>query len=216
MIRKVIGIYFSPIGGTAKMTRVLTEELAGILDECSPVNVSHECHDLLDMRENGILLNEETVAVIGMPVYVGKVPLPAVKMLKKVHPAGAITVAAVSYGARTYGNALYELQHYAENQGFKVVGAGAFSVKYRKHKGFTAESEVDEAAIGVFGAAAAGKIKRLSGSDIEGLKIKPAPLEVDGKLPFHGISRISPKAAAIAQGLLERLSIRHRESDWYL
>ena len=79
MIRKVIGIYFSPIGGTAKMTRVLTEELAGILDECSPVNVSHECHDLLDMRENGILLNEETVAVIGMPVYVGKVPLPAEK-----------------------------------------------------------------------------------------------------------------------------------------
>ena len=35
---------------------------------------------------------------------------------------------SVSYGGRSYGNALFELQHYAEDAGFKVIGAGAFMV----------------------------------------------------------------------------------------
>lgn len=215
MIKRVVGIYFSPIGGTATMTEELAENLAGILDSCSPEQVTCECFDLLGMDDMGMELDEESVAIIGMPVYVGKVPLTAINLLKKIKADGAITLAAVSYGARTYGNALYELQHYAENQGFKVVGAGAFSVKY-KNKGSKRQGYIDEKAVTEFGNAAAGKIKRLAGCEIEGLRIKPAPLEVNGKLPFHGISRISTKAAALAQELLEAITTKYRESEWYL
>ena len=81
MIRKVVGIYFSPIGGTAKITEMLTEKLAGILDECSPEQIKRECYDLLKMTEAEMVLDEETVAVIGMPAYVGKVPIPALKKM---------------------------------------------------------------------------------------------------------------------------------------
>ena len=48
--------------------------------------------------------------------------------------------------------------------------------------------------------AAAAKIMRLGGCEIEGLKVKPAPLEVKGICLSTEISRLSPKAAAIAQG----------------
>ena len=214
MIRRVIGLYFSPVGGTAKMTEALAAKLATNLNDCSPEHIDYTCCDLLRMNDKELVLDDETIAVIGMPVYIGKVPLPAIKMLEKIRAGGAITVAAVSYGARTYGNALYELNHYAEGQGFKVIGAGAFSVKYKRRTG--TESVVDKEAINKFGAAAARKIRRLAGSEIEGLKIKPAPLEVNGRMPVHGVSRIAPGAAAATQSLLEILNIRHKDSEWYL
>ena len=218
MIRRVVGIHFSPIGGTAGMTGRLARQLAAVLSDCSPEPVTAETYELLRLGDEEIILDDESVAVIGMPVYVGKVPLPALKALGRVRVNGSLAVAAVSYGARTYGNALYELQHYAEEQGFKVIGAGAFSVKY-KNRGLRpvpGEYSGDAEAVDNFGKAAAGKIRRLGGSEIEGLKIKPAPLEVAGRLPIHRISRISPRAAAAAQNVLEKIAVRRRDSEWFL
>ncbi len=217
MIRRVVGIHFSPIGGTARMTRRLTEQIADRLREGSPEDIQVEQYELLSMGSGTVDLDEDTIAVIGMPVYVGKVPLPAVRALKRFRPNGAAALAAVSFGARTYGNALYELQHCAEDQGFKVIGAGAFAVIYNKAKSGKATShEGDISSLAEFGDAASAKIRRLAGSQIEGLRIKPAPLEVAGRLPIHRISKISPAAAAAAQDLLERICIRHQKSEWYL
>lgn len=218
MIRRVVGIYFSPIGGTAGMTKRLVGEIAERLSDGSPVEIATEEYELLRMGPETVDLDDETVAVVGMPVYVGKVPLPAVNALRRFRAGGAQCVAAVSFGARTYGNALYELNHYAEEQGFKVIGAGAFSVRYRKNglRQEYGEGCGDAEAIDRFGSAAAAKIRRLAGSEIEGLRIKPAPLEVAGRLPVHLTSRISPAAAAAAQDILERICVRRRDSEWYL
>lgn len=218
MIRRIVGIHFSPIGGTAKMTQMLTEQLAEILSQDSPEEITTESYELLRMGPDPVELDEDTVAVIGMPVYVGKVPLPAVSILKKFIPNGAVAVDAVSFGARTYGNALYELQHYTKEMGFKVIGAGAFSVSYRKSGigNRVTEHTGDDESLRKFGAAAAAKISRLAGSEIEGLRIKPAPLEVAGRLPIHRISKLSPRAAAAAQDVLERICVRRKASEWYL
>lgn len=218
MIRRVVGIHFSPIGGTADMTKRLTEYLASRLREESPLEITTQTYELMRMGPGTIDLDEETVAVIGMPVYVGKVPLPAVKALEMFNPNGAVAVAAVSFGARTYGNALYELQHYTEQLGFKVVGAGAFSIRYGKHGIFsdTGTYAEDVAAMKEFSKAASAKIMRLAGSEIEGLRVRPAPLTVEGRLPVHITSRVLPRAAAAAQGVLERMCIRKRGSEWYL
>lgn len=218
MIRRVVGIHFSPIGGTARMTERLAEQLADRLRADSPEEITTESYELLRMGQELIEFDEETVVVIGMPVYVGKVPLPAVSALKKFAPNGAIAVNAVSFGARTYGNALYELQHYTEDLGYKVVGAGAFSVRYNKKRSVAEDGRYtgDAEALSEFGRAAAAKIRRLAGSEVEELRIRPMRLELAGRLPVHRISRISPRAAAAAQDLLERVSIRHRKSEWYL
>ena len=200
------------------MTQMLTEQLAEILRQDSPEDITTESYELLKMGPESVKLDDETVAVIGMPVYVGKVPLPAVSLLGKFIPNGAVAIDAVSYGARTYGNALYELQHFSENMGFKVVGAGAFSVSYNKSSGRNGVTEHtgDVKSLREFGTAAAAKIRRLAGSEIEGLRIKPAPLEVAGRLPIHRISKLSPRAAAAAQDVLERICVRRKASEWYL
>ena len=218
MIRRIVGIHFSPIGGTARMTDRLTAQLADLLKDCCPDDIRVESYELMRMGPETVDLDDETVAVIGMPVYVGKVPLPAISALRKFRPNGAAAVTAVSFGSRTFGNALYELQHFTEDQGFKVLGAGAFAVSYRKGGIGREMSEHygDVASLTEFGTAAAAKIRRLAGTEIEELRIRPVPLEVAGRLPIHRISRLSPRAAAAAQELLERICIRRSNSEWYL
>ena len=114
MIRKVIGIYYSPVGGTELMTETLAQKIGKILDDCSPLDVNVECFDMLKEQSRNIIFDDETVAVIGMPVYVGKIPLPAAAALRKFAGNGAMTLTAVSYGGRKYGNALFELKKLAE------------------------------------------------------------------------------------------------------
>ena len=217
MIRKVIGIYYSPAGGTEIMTRTLARKIGEILDDCSPLDVSVECLDML--KEHGsIAFDDETVAVIGMPVYVGKIPLPAAEALRKISGNGAMTIASVSYGGRSYGNALFELKSLAEDCGFRPIGAGAFLISCMARRGGAHgfATALDGEAMTEFSKAAAAKIRRLAGCEIEELKIKPAPLEVSGKMPVHKISRISPRAAAAAQKVIERVSLLKRHSEWFL
>jgi len=218
MIRRVAGIYYSPVGGTAKMTERLTRDIGAMLDDCSPEDIRVEYHDLLKDPEGGFDVDEETVVVIGMPVYVGKIPLPAARALQNIAGNGAMALTSVSYGGRSYGNALFELKNLAEECGFRPVGAGAFLTSYMARRGSARGSvpAFDLEAMSDFSKAAAAKIKRLVGCEIEELRIKPAPLEVSGRMPVHKISRISPKAAAAAQKVIERISLLRRHSEWFL
>lgn len=218
MIRKVIGIYYSPAGGTKVMTEALAGKIGAILDDCSPLDVSVECHDMLREESGGITFNDETVAVIGMPVYVGKIPLPAAAAMRNIAGNGAMTLAVVSYGGRKYGNALFELKRLIEECGFKAVGAGAFMISYMARRGSSTGTApvIDREALLEFSKASSEKIKRLAGCEIEELRIKPMPVEVSGRMPVHKISRISPRAAAVAQGIFNRISVLRRRSEWFL
>ena len=68
MIRRIVGIHFSPIGGTARMTDRLTAQLADLLKDCCPDDIRVEAYELMRMGPGTVDLEEETVAVIGMPV----------------------------------------------------------------------------------------------------------------------------------------------------
>ncbi len=218
MIRKVIGFYYSPIGGSRLLTEKLARDLAEKLNEACPEKVGFDCYDLEDERTCDLELNEEHVAIIGTPVYMGKIPLPAAKALSKIKGDDVMTLVSVSYGGRSYGNALFELQRYAEEAGFKVIGAAAFMLFCKtllSERKFKAPA-IDEDSIVRFETAASGKIARLAGCEVEGLKIKPAPVEAPGHMPVHLVSRYSPGAAAAAQRLCERLSMKRRQSEWFL
>ena len=218
MIRKVVGIYYSPAGGTKIMTEALARKIGAILDECSPLGVSVECYDMRREECGGIDFSDETVAVIGMPVYVGKIPLPAAAAMRNIAGNGAMTLAIVSYGGRKYGNALFELKRLVEECGFKAIGAGAFMISYMARRGSSTGSTpaIDREALLEFSKASSEKIKRLAGCEIEELKIKPMPVEVNGRMPVHKISRISPKAAAVAQEVFNKISVLRRRSEWFL
>ena len=164
MIRKVIGIYYSPAGGTKIMTEALARKIGAVLDDCSPLDVSVECYDMLREESNSITFNDETVAVVGMPVYVGKIPLPAAAAMRKIAGNGAMTLAIVSYGGRKYGNALFELKRLVEECGFKAIGAGAFMISYMARRGSatSAVPAIDREALLEFSKASTEKIKRLA------------------------------------------------------
>ena len=129
-----------------------------------------------------------------------------------------MTIASVSYGGRSYGNAFFELKSLAEDCGFRPIGAGAFLISRMARRGDAHgfATALDGEAMTEFSKAAAAKIRRLAGCEIEELKIKPAPLEVSGRMPVHKISRISPRAAAAAQKVIERISLLKRHSEWFL
>lgn len=68
----------------------------------------------------------ETLAVIAVPVYGGKVAPLALERLQGVRASGAPVVLVVVYGNRAYEKALVELDGFASAQGFKVIAGGTF------------------------------------------------------------------------------------------
>ena len=219
MIRRVVGLHFSPLGGTAKITERIARDIATELDSYLASDVDCACYDLLECINEQPTIDNETVAIIGMPVYVGKIPLPAIKLLRELNGAGAMTIALVSYGTATYGNALYELYSYADELDFTVIGAGAFIAKHgRKNSPHLVRPDIDDIeAMEEFCKAVSHKLKRLAGSDIDGLRIKPAPLMIEGKMPVHKVSRFSPRAAELAEHTFERASFAiRRKPEWFL
>ncbi|MBR2674379.1 MAG: hypothetical protein IKE52_02855 [Mogibacterium sp.] len=235
MIRKVIGLYYSPAGGTARMTELMAHGLRDRLNESCPHEIECEC---ISLKCNEIPeISRETIVVLGMPTYIGKIPVKAARALKRLDGKGAMTLALLSYSGRSYGNALYELGHLATHYGFELIGAGAIAIRYKSlgngiGRGEAAETGAEEKrarrgivreraamdmdALAEYADASSAKIKRLGGCDIEGLRVKAAPLEVDGRLPIHRLSRVVPASAAIAQGLIGSIPLGRKKSEWFL
>lgn len=65
-------------------------------------------------------------ALIGVPVYAGRVPLPALERLKRLKGNGTPAVIVVVYGNRAFEDALLELKEISIRAGFVPIAAGAF------------------------------------------------------------------------------------------
>jgi ferredoxin len=66
------------------------------------------------------------VALIGAPVYAGRIPPLAVERLRRVRGDGIPAVIVVVYGNRAYEDALLELRDLAAAVGFVPLAGGAF------------------------------------------------------------------------------------------
>lgn len=202
MIRNVVGLFFSPSGETAKITKKITKEIAGRLDDICAEDVGFSYVDLLKEEDRDALcFDGETVVVIGMPVYSGRIPEICRPMIRAMQGNGALTVAVVSYGNNSYGDALYELYSFAGDQGFSVISAGAFVAQ---HAVFAKVAEDRPDAYDVqqmieFGKISANKVRRFACTEIEAMRGRPAPLEVKGSMPSKKPLRlpIHPTANAL-------------------
>ncbi len=70
------------------------------------------------------------IAIIGSPVYSGRVPVDAGFRLRRIRGNGAPAIIVVVYGNRAYEDALRELRDLAGEAGFKPVVAGAFIAEH--------------------------------------------------------------------------------------
>ncbi len=113
---------FSPTGTTRRVLECIADGLAAPsrsrLDLTLPGPATRP--GLGEPREGG-------AALIGTPVYAGRVPVLAVERLRRsARGAGRPAVLVVVYGNRAFEDALLELRDLAEEQGFVPVAAAAF------------------------------------------------------------------------------------------
>ena len=120
-IQKVTQAYFSPNGTTQIVTETIAQRFC----------VKNETVDLLrnPLMEN-IQMGSDSLLVVGMPVYAGRVPALCVPMLKKIKGKHTPAIAVAVYGNREYEDALLELCDILDQDGFAVVGAGAFIAQH--------------------------------------------------------------------------------------
>lgn len=117
MMKKVYEIVFSPTGGTQKVADVLTRAWGG---ETVGIDLTDREADFRSMALDG-----EDLAVIAVPSYGGRVPVPAAERLSRIRGNGARAVIVCVYGNRAYEDTLVELQDTVQQAGFVVVAAVA-------------------------------------------------------------------------------------------
>ncbi|WP_136513781.1 4Fe-4S binding protein [Geomonas edaphica] len=110
-------IYFSPTGTTRKTVTAIAQGLG-------TGKVVH--HDLTRVREGIDLTLDEGIAVIGFPVYAGRVPELFLQRIERLQAAGMPVVIAAVYGNRAFEDALLEMAYVCRAKGFSVSAAGAF------------------------------------------------------------------------------------------
>lgn len=119
----VKGAFFSATGNT----KFAVTTIAGKIAE--KLGVPLEIIDFTEpgKRKEELTFREGEAVVFGMPVYAGRVPNKILPFLQThVTGGGALAVPVVTFGNRSYDNALIELRNELENGGFHTVAAAAF------------------------------------------------------------------------------------------
>ena len=170
-IGKVWALCYSATGTTEKVVLTIAEELAAKLQV--PMERIGFTKPAERAAEHSFGLGD--LAVIGTPTYAGKVPnklLPDFQ--SKLHGNGALAVPVVTFGNRSYDNALAELCAVLESDGFHTVAAGAFVCRHA----FT-----DELAYGRPGWSDLFETKNFAKSiadKLNGITDTPTPVSVPG------------------------------------
>ena len=97
-------VYFSPTGTTKAV-------LQGIAKGINPGTM--ELIDITrpDARKKPLVTSENELLVVGVPVYMGRVPALLIEWLNAIHAHNTPTVCVVVYGNRVYEDALLELKN---------------------------------------------------------------------------------------------------------
>jgi ferredoxin len=118
-IKKSYAIYFSPTGTTEKVATGVAKGLGypfEKIDLTLPKARQAFSH----------FFDEDEVAVVGLPVYGGRLPKYLDDFFSCLKSDNACAVALVMYGNREYDDALIELKLKLEERGFTVKAGAAF------------------------------------------------------------------------------------------
>ena len=129
-------LLFSPTGGTR-----------AVADALCPGQVIDLCDRDRDFAS--VTLTADDVAIIAVPSYGGRVPVPAARRLAQVQGGGARAVLVCVYGNRAYEDTLAELADLAEAAGFRVAAGVAAVAEHSIARQFAAgrPDEADKAAL---------------------------------------------------------------------
>lgn len=119
---KIKQVSFSPTGTTEAVLNNIADGMG--MAEQSKMNMAlPSVRDNLQKEFSG---GETDIFLFGVPVYVGRMPKLAKKMIKNLDGNGRPAAAVAVYGNREYGIALKQLVKLLKSRNFNVIGAGAF------------------------------------------------------------------------------------------
>jgi len=181
-IQSIKLIYFSPTG----TTKNIVQEVARKVD----VN-SIELVDITSpkTREKPLRIKEDELIIVGVPVYMGRVPTLASDWLSTISVCNAPAICVVVYGNRVYDNALLELRDLLTNRGAKSIAGAAFigEHSFSSTKLPTAEGRPDINDLKLaekLGRAAKEKLLRTASLE------QVSEANIPGQYPYEGITKL--------------------------
>ncbi len=174
-ITKIKTIFFSPTGTSKKVVKAIAEG-GKMPDACDELDLTYPGHH----RE--VMIAGDELAIIGVPVYGGRVAPLARERLKGIRGNNSPAVIVVVYGNREFEDALIELRDIVTAQSFSVVAAGAF---VGEHSFSSVEIPIAEGRPDRADLTAAGDF---GGKVMERIRISAKPeqgrLQVPGNIPY--------------------------------
>lgn len=186
LINSVELAYFSPTGGTRRIVEWIGEALC----TCLPDTPQIAAHDLLGRPpQNNHVLPSDSLLVVGMPVYGGRIPPHCLPLLRRFKSRNAPALAVAVYGNRDYDDALLELRNTLGGSGFVVTGAAAFIARHSVFPQVAADrpDAADQRAAEEFARRCA---ERLAGLDTLSRNLKIA---VRGTTPYKELKPGGPR-----------------------
>ena len=122
-LNRIFSVYWSATGNSRKVAEIL----ANALGDTFGLEPQTRDFTLPQARRNDMTFAEGDLVVFVTPTYAGKLPnkmLPYIQ--NQIHGNGALAVPCVTFGNRSFDNALAELCDTLEENGFHTVAAGAF------------------------------------------------------------------------------------------
>lgn len=127
VITKIHAAFFSATGNTRKITAAIAAAAAAALD--CPLEETDLT--LPAARQRDWAFAPTDLVILGTPTYAGRVPNKLEPFLAEhLRGNGALCAAVVTYGNRSFDNALSELCAILEGDGFHTVSAGAFACRH--------------------------------------------------------------------------------------
>lgn len=121
-IKKIKGAFFSPTGNVKRIIYTMVQSMGKELD----VPVEYFDFTALSMREKTLEVDSDTLLILGTPVYAGRVPNKILPFIQEnIKGNGGMVIPVVSFGNRSFDDALMELVLESENNGFRAAAAAA-------------------------------------------------------------------------------------------
>ncbi|MEE3455422.1 MAG: EFR1 family ferrodoxin [Succiniclasticum sp.] len=187
-LKGIAAVFFSPTGNTRKAV----VEIADVIARREGIAVREIDFTLPGAREEVRKFEAGELVIFGTPVYAGRIPnkiLPAVQTLFEGN--GALAVPVVTFGNRSFDNALIELRIELEQHGFHTIAGAAFVAEH-VFSNKLADGRPDEKDLELirrFAGDVAEKIKGLEEGPLDGMAEIPAPAAVKGIEPVPAYYR---------------------------
>ena len=110
-------IYFSPTGGTKKVTEIIGSAWACEAERVDLMNPA--------LQPEQYVFSANDICIVAVPSFGGRVPVTAVERLKKMAGNGARAVLVAVYGNREFEDTLTELKDVLSEAGFRCSAAAA-------------------------------------------------------------------------------------------